>query len=165
MLTSDGCRARRQRLLDHLNPTGPLVLADPLHLRYFANAHVDPFSLGADFGGLLIIQPDGATTLYHDHRVSKSIEAALVDERKSLPWYDGQSPGKGPRRMVLRPIVEQFGGRIHDSLTDADSPKLHEIIGEMRRAKDPDELSGLHMQRQIVQNLELLVSGAEVVNR
>ena len=33
-----------------------LVLADPLHLRYLANFYVDPFSLGADFGGLLVVR-------------------------------------------------------------------------------------------------------------
>lgn len=141
MLTAEGCRSRRQRFLDQLKPTQPVILADNLHLRYFANAYIDPFSLGADFGGILAIQPDGRTTLYHDHRVSKSIEAAFVDERKSLPWYDGQTAGKGPRRMVLRPIIEQLGGQIHDSLTDPMTVKIHEIVASMRRAKDSDEVS------------------------
>ncbi|MFO0936257.1 MAG: Xaa-Pro peptidase family protein [Gemmataceae bacterium] len=141
MLTAEGCRTRRQRLLDRLTPSKTLVLADNLHLRYFANAYVDPFSLGADFGGLLAIEPDGKTTLYHDHRVSKSIEAALVDERKSLPWYDGQTPGHGPRRMVLRPTLEQLGGRIHDCICDPDSPRLFDVVSTMRRAKDADEVA------------------------
>jgi Xaa-Pro dipeptidase len=140
MLTAEGCKVRRQRLLDRLKPAGPVVLADPIHLRYFANAYVDPFSLGADFGGLLKIEPDGRATLVHDHRVSKSIEAAFVDERTALPWYDGQSPGSGPRRLVLKKTLDAFGGRIHDALNDPDCVKLHELIGEMRRAKDADEI-------------------------
>ncbi len=44
MLTAEGCAARRQRLVAKLKPTGPLLLGDPLHLRYLANFSVDPFS-------------------------------------------------------------------------------------------------------------------------
>ena len=58
MLTSEGCRERRRRFLERLAPGGPVLLADPLHLRYFANFHVEPMSLGADFGGLLLLQSD-----------------------------------------------------------------------------------------------------------
>ena len=140
MLTAEGCTARRLRFLDRLQPAGPVVLTDPIHLRYFANAYVDPFSLGADFGGLLKIDPDGRTTLVHDHRVSKSIEAAFVDERIALPWYDGQSPGTGPRRLMPKKTLDGFGGRIHDALNDPDCVRLHELVGAMRRAKDADEI-------------------------
>ena len=41
MLTAEGCAARRRRLVERLKPSQPLVLADPLHLRYFANFYVD----------------------------------------------------------------------------------------------------------------------------
>ena len=54
-----------------------LVLADPIHLRYLANFHVDPFSLGADFGGVLVVRPDGHATLYHDRRLPESVQAAI----------------------------------------------------------------------------------------
>src|SRR5687767_3908200 len=116
MLTAEGCRARRQRLLDALKPTHPLVLADPIHLRYFANFYVEPISLGADFGGLLVLNPDGHATLYHDNREPKTVEVAHADERTPVTWYTGQEPADGPRRMLLRPVVETTGGRIHDSL-------------------------------------------------
>ena len=69
MITSEGCRARRQRFLDRLKPTGPVVLADAFHLRYLANFHIEAISLGADFGGFLVLQPDGRTQLFHDNRV------------------------------------------------------------------------------------------------
>jgi hypothetical protein len=52
-------RQRRQRLWDRLDlPPGTdlLVLADPTHLRYFTNFYVDPISLGADFGGRLLMR-------------------------------------------------------------------------------------------------------------
>lgn len=143
MLTADGCRSRVQRLLAALQPAGPLLLADPIHLRYFANADADPFSLGADFGGFLKVAPDGRTTLYHDHRAPKSLDGAFVDERMPVKWYDGKSPGQGPRRLILRDVVELAGtgGRVHDALTDPDAVKLHTAVAEMRRRKDPDEVA------------------------
>jgi hypothetical protein len=142
MLTAEGCAARRCRLIERLKPAQPLVLADPLHLRYFANFYVDPFSLAADFGGLLQIQPDGRCTLAHDHRLPKSsVDAAFVDQREVVKWYDGVSPGQGPRRMVLKPILEAWGGRIHDSLADPVAESLFAVTSELRRVKDDDEVS------------------------
>src|SRR4051794_29284449 len=116
MLTSEGCRERRRRFLGRLGHAGPVLLGDPLHLRYFANFHVEPMSLGADFGGLLLLQADGRAELFHDNRLPKSVEQSHADERTPLTWYTGQEPGQGPRRLMLRSVVEQQGGRIHDSL-------------------------------------------------
>jgi Xaa-Pro aminopeptidase len=143
MLTADGCRRRRARLLDRLRPTEPLVLGDPLNLRYFTGFDVDPFSLGADFGGLLLLQPDGHTTLVHDNRLPRTVETAHVDDRRTVPWYDGKSPGSGPRRMVLRGELERFGGQVHDALAHPSAPDLWRAIAELRRAKDPDEVATL----------------------
>lgn len=143
MLTAEGCAARRRRLLDRVKPAGPLLLGDPLHLRYFANFAVDPFSLGADYGGLLRLTPDGHATLYYDHRVPKSWEPAHADEKVAVKWYDGLSPGQGPRRTILRPVVEAAGtdGRVHDSLGDPTCVLLFAVVGELRRAKDDDEIA------------------------
>jgi hypothetical protein len=141
MLTADGCRARRQRFLDRLKPAGPVLLADPIHLRYFANFHVEAMSLGADFGGLLLLRPDGHATLFHDNRLPKTVELAHADERKPVHWYDGQTPGVGPRRMILHSVVQQNGGRIHDSLADPGCAGVYAVTHELRRAKDPDEVS------------------------
>lgn len=143
MLTSEGCRTRRQRLLDllrDLKEIDELVLADPIHLRYLANFHVDPFSLGADFGGLLVIRRDGYTKIYHDRRLPESVQAAQVDRREVIPWYDGQTPGIGPRRLALSSALNSHGGRIHDSLADPLGPRLIESIAQRRRRKDPDEI-------------------------
>lgn len=143
MLTADGCRGRVQRLLAALRPTGPLLLADPIHLRYFANAYTDPFHLGADFGGFLKVAADGRTTLYHDHRAPKTYDAAFVDERVPVKWYDGKTPGQGPRRLILRDVVELAGtgGRVHDALTDPDAVHLHTVVADQRRRKDLDEIA------------------------
>src|SRR4051812_7123146 len=122
MLTAEGCRARRQRFLDRLKPTHAVVLADPLHLRYFANLYVDGVSSSADFGGLLVLQPDGRATLYHDSKLP-GVGATFVDEKKSLTWYTGQEPETAGRRILLRAGVEANGGRIHDCVADPLGPK------------------------------------------
>src|SRR5262245_39946162 len=144
MLTAEGCRERRRRFWERLEPkpeAGFLLLADPIHLTYLAGFHVDPFSLGADFGGLLRLDADGRATLFHDNRLPTSVEAAHVDDRQVVPWYDGQSPGRGPRRRVLARPAAENGGRIHDSLTDPLGAAVTETLAALRRAKDPDELA------------------------
>lgn len=139
MLTADGCRARRQRFLDRLKLAHPVVLADPLHLRYFANLYVDGVSSSADFGGVLVVQPDGRTALYHDSKLP-GVGAAFADEKKALPWYTGQEPETAGRRILLRAAVQENGGRVHDCICDPLSPQVYAIIGDMRRRKDADEV-------------------------
>ena len=146
MLTPEGCRDRRRRLLDRLRPDRPLLFADPLNLRYLANFHVDPFSLGADFGGLLALDPDGRSTLIHDNRVPPSVDTTYVDERSVVDWYAGKAPETGPRRMQLAHWVHQLGGadgRIHDHPTDSMAGEVWHTIVELRRSKDADEIAVL----------------------
>ena len=143
MITATGCQSRRERFLERLKPEGPIVLADPSHLRYFANFHVEAMSLGADFGGLLVLQPDGRTLLIHDNRLPKSVEAAHVDERTPIHWYDGQTPGVGPRGLILYEALLAVGGHIHDSLASPLAPRIFALTAEMRRRKDPDEIEQL----------------------
>lgn len=143
MLTAEGCRVRRQRLWERLAPhvqLPVLLLADPLHLRYLANFDVDPFSLGADYGALLAIRPDGHATVYHERRLPASVQLAHVDERVILPWYDGQTPGTGPRRLALLPALQSNGGRIHDSIADDLGPMVIATLADLRRQKDADEI-------------------------
>jgi Xaa-Pro aminopeptidase len=145
MLTAEGCRLRRERLLDRLNPVDPILLADPTHLRYFANFHVEAISQHSDFGGFLVIQPNGSTTLIHDNRLPKTVELAHVDERIPVLWYNGQVPGRDPRRLLPRPHIEAHGGRIHDAITDPLAPQLFAHTGELMRRKDPDEIALLKL--------------------
>src|SRR5947207_5614361 len=119
MLTAEGCRARRRRFWDALDPrpeSDHLRLADPIHLMYLANFFVDPFSLGAGFGGFLLLRNDGHATVIHDNRLPKSVQEAHVDERRVVSWYDGQSPAHGPRRLAALERVNPVGEglRFHD---------------------------------------------------
>ncbi len=146
MLTAEGCRQRRLRLWQQLDPkpeSDYLRLADPMHLMYFANFFVDPFSLGGGFGGFLILRADGHATLIHDNRLPASVKEAHVDEVKVVTWYDGQSPGKGPRQLapLERVNPDGRGVRFHDRLGDPYASILVNTVAAMRRQKDPDEVA------------------------
>ena len=149
MLTEEGCRQRRERLWQRLEPKpsdGFLLLADPIHLMYLANCWIDPFSLGTDFGAYLLIHKDGHTTLIYDKRSPHSIEQAHVDERRVTNWYDGQSPGKGPRQLALLDTVLSLANpssgplRIHDRIGDSSCLNVVSTLAAMRRQKDADEI-------------------------
>ncbi len=145
MLTADGCRQRRLRLWQQLDPkpdSDHLRLADPLHLIYLANFYVDPFSLGAGFAGYLLLRNDGHATVIYDNRLPKSVEQAQVDERRVVTWYDSQSPGHGPRQLAPLDRVNPGGSglRIHDRVGDRYASVVINTVAAMRRQKDPDEV-------------------------
>jgi Xaa-Pro dipeptidase len=145
MLSAEGCRQRRQRLWERLDPPPEgdhLRLGDPIHLMYLANFHVDPFSLGAGFGGYLLLRRDGQAKLLHDNRLPATVTEAHVEERTVVPWYDGQSPGRGPRELALLGDVNpaRAGLRIHDRPGDPYAATLIHTLAAMRRQKDPDEV-------------------------
>jgi Xaa-Pro aminopeptidase len=145
MLTAEGCRKRRQRFWQRLDPKPPggaVVLAEPIHLAYLANFYVDPFSLGAGFGGLLVVRDGGHATLIHDSRVPKSVEQAHVDENQNVTWYDGKSPGKGLRQLMAWQALEAAhpGQEVHDQPGSRWAPAVVGTLVAMRRQKDPDEI-------------------------
>src|SRR5262245_51402590 len=146
MLTAEGCRQRRQRLWQRLDPppdSDHLRLVDPIHLMYLANFHVDPISLSGGFGGVLLLRKDGQAKLLFDNRQAKGGQEAHVEDRRQVPWYDGQSSGRGPRQLVLLESVnpEHAGLRFHDRPGDPYAATLIHAIADMRRQKDPDEVA------------------------
>lgn len=148
MLTAEGCRRRRLRLWERLDPqpdSDHLRLADPLHLTYLAGFQVDPVSLGAGFGAMLLVRNDGAAKLLYDNRMSAAAATAHVEDRVLVPWYDGQSPARCPRRLALLhgAADSQAALRIHDRPEDPYGPTLIGTLEAMRRQKDEDELAVL----------------------
>jgi hypothetical protein len=148
MLTAQGCRRRRQRFWAALDPCPEgdhLRLADPLHLVYLANFHVDPISLNAGSGAVLVLRQDGKARLLHDNRLDAAAALAHVDERVSVPWYDGQSPGRGPRQLALLDEVNpaHAGLRVHDRPGDPYASVVVSTLAQLRRRKDPDEIETL----------------------
>ena len=147
MLSAEGCRQRRQQFWELLDPkpdTDHVRLADPIHLMYLANFHVDPFHFSGNFGGYLIVRSDGHAKLIHDDRLPDSVQDAHVDERVVIPWYDGQSPGQGPRQLVLLESVNPNvpgGFRIHDRPGDPIGKQIITTLAQMRRQKTEEEIS------------------------
>lgn len=148
MLTAEGCRQRRERLWQRLDPppeSDHLVLADPRHLIYLANCFVTPFCLGAGFPGFLILRKDGHAKLIQDNRLPETVEQAHVEKREVVSWYDGQSPPRDPRLLAPLAAVnpQGTGMRIHDRVGDPYASVLIHALADMRRQKDPDELNVL----------------------
>lgn len=144
MITEQGCQQRVRRFLEAFRPQEPLILGDPLNLRYFANCYVDPFSLGGDFGALLKIDPDGKTKLFLDARLPKSVEAAFAHEKEKIVWYTGKAPGQGPRRMSIAAALNEVGSRrVHDQINDPDAERFWDVVTDLRRSKDADEVEQL----------------------
>ncbi len=146
MLTAEGCRQRRIALWQKLDPPPDgdyLLLSDPIHLMYLANFWVDPISLGAGFPGYLLVRKDGHAKLLHDNRLPHSVEQAHVEERRPVPWYDGQSPANGPRQLAVLESVNpsRSGLRVHDRPGDPYASVVIHTIAQMRRQKAPDEIA------------------------
>ena len=146
MLTAEGCLQRRRRFWERLGPWAEgdhVRLAVPLHLVYLANFHVEPISLNAGFGGVLLLRQDGHAKLLHDDRLKSAAAAAHVEETAIVPWYDGQTPGKGPRQLALIGAVNPAGSglRIHDRPGDPAAASVVGTLAQMRRQKDPDEIA------------------------
>ncbi len=156
MLNAELCRKRRERLwslLDPLPESDYLLLSDPIHLTYLANFWVDPIALGAGFPAFLLVRRDGHAKLIHENRAPKSVEQAHVDERRVIPWYDGQSPGNGARQIGCLEAVNpaRDGLRIHDRPGDPLARQVVSTIAQMRRRKDPDELEVLHHSMRAIE--------------
>lgn len=139
MLTAEGCRARRQRLWERLELNGAkeIVLADPVHTHYLANAYVTPFSLGAESVAALVIHKDGSAELYHDNRTPDSLAAAHVDRHVKIGWYDMIHTPPLPRQLALSKLP-------HPPMDLPGQPQwaqIVKVIADMRRRKDPDEIA------------------------
>lgn len=146
MLSAEGCRERRRQLWERLDPppeSDYLLLSDPIHLMYLANCFVDPFSLGGGFRAYLLVRSDGHAKLIHDNRMPASVNQAHVEDRRVVAWYDGQSPGNGPRQLAALESVNPRGAglRVHDRIGDPYAPVVIRTIADMRRQKQPDEVA------------------------
>lgn len=148
MLTAAGCKERRQRLWADLNPSpdqGYLLLADPIHLAYLANFWVDPISLGAGFGGYMLLREGGHAKLVHENRLPETVKHAHVDETVIVPWYSGKTAGNGPRQLAALMDVNptRHGLQIHDRPGSPYAATVTNAIARMRRKKDADEIAVL----------------------
>jgi Xaa-Pro aminopeptidase len=73
------------------------------------------------------------------------VATAHVEERVVVPWYDGKSPGRGPRQLALlhgADATESHAAlRVHDRPGDVYAATLVRTLADLRRQKDPDEIA------------------------
>ena len=160
MLTAEGCRARRTRLLDTLQPKPDwILLSEPRHLMYFASFAADPFIFRTqNASALLILGADGSSTLVVDNMLRSYAERAHVDARVVADWYTGK--GSAPERQGvlidagLRELRRRAGfGFAFDqqvpsalvaALVQRGGPPprpVNETVTQLMRRKDDDELA------------------------
>lgn len=142
MLDATWCSRRRKRLVDALKPTGTLWFDQADSLRYLAGFHVDPFSLGSGYGGVLAVHPDGTAELWHDDRLPDSAADCHVDQRHEVHWYNGRTPPVGLRALaVVNALPKGFLGQFCDHPGSPGADWVISELARLRRAKDPDEIA------------------------
>src|SRR5690606_33694497 len=109
MLTPEGCRSRRARLLRDINAPEALVLInDPLHVFYLTNFWIAPSTLNASGPSWLIIEPGGATTLLIDNFSKSQGESAHVDRLEVTDWYTTAKAGGNRASQLNAHLVEHL---------------------------------------------------------
>lgn len=153
MLDRTLCLKRRQAFLASMdNPKSPLVLADPSHLTWLSGFYVDPFSLGAGFGALLVINPDASCVIFYDTRLPDSVSHCVADDVVAVNWYDGITPLKPHGHLPCFPKLKSVF-RVPLFTIELILPKELKFIkpsvnlGE----KYPDEISLIKQSAQIAE--------------
>ena len=146
MLTAEGCRRRRQRLWQRLDPQPDgdhLVLADPVHLMYLANFYVDPFSLGARLPRLPVLpqRRPGQARLRQPPARRRS-RRPTSRSGAVVPWYDGQRPAAGRASSPCSTRSTRPAAACASTTGPATpTPRRSSAPSPtMRRQKDPDEI-------------------------
>jgi Xaa-Pro aminopeptidase len=164
MLTEAGCRARRERLWNRLPAELDWALiTEPAHLIYFANYVPSPFVFNSQNArGALLLGRDGTATLIADNVQEPFHEAAFVTERVMPLWYRCVEAAGNRGALLVAATLERLAKCETDAIACEPShcptaivdgvraarPQvrlfdLEPILREMRRAKDPDEVTAI----------------------
>lgn len=163
MLTAKGCRERRERLWDRLDEKPDwIVISAPQHLVYFANFYLSPFVFrSSNAGGVLILGKDGSSTLICDNVVSSQADETCVDEVVAPVWYRSVESAPDRAAFLVDNVLsrlESFPGNhfgiestavaagVVDGVRmrrDARVTPVEQVIHQLKRAKDADELAVL----------------------
>lgn len=167
MLTKDGCLSRRRRLWEMVDlQIQWLLIADPRHLNYLANFWIHPLSFSAGERGLLLLERDSGATLFCDNlAIGSSSSEPHVDRQVVENWYDHQHSAANRDHALLaalKQVAPQLAGRpglvetewlptaawvllpaadIKNGPQAPDAFSLGSAIRQLRRRKDPDELT------------------------
>lgn len=110
MLTAEGCRLRRQRFWERLDPQPDwVIVADPQHLMYFANYFQSPFQFrSTNAGAVLLLGADGSSILVADNLVESFAQAAHVDEIVTPIWYRGRESAPHREAFLVQNTLERL---------------------------------------------------------
>lgn len=159
MLTSEGCRGRRRRLWEATSGTvDAIVITQPESLVYFSGFLASPFTFrSSESSAALILLPDRAI-LVADDLLEPFAAESHVDETAGFSWYTGRRPAPHRRGRLAGAFAEnlpKLAGRrigverssIPIAILDGikgdgvDFSNVEEIVRELRRRKDPDEIA------------------------
>jgi Xaa-Pro aminopeptidase len=178
MLTANGCRDRRARLWAALEEKPDWVLlSEPRHLMYFANFYASPFTFRTqNASALVVLGPDGTTTLITDNMLKTFADKAHVDERLVLDWYDGVAAAPERQGVLVKAAVDLMrtrkAGHVGlDQMVPSDlcvflatsnrgfqSTSVGPPALQLMRRKDPDEVAVL---RRAIDAMEAAFTRAE----
>lgn len=169
MLTSDGCRQRRQRLWDRIPDEAQwLLVGDGRHIQYLSGFRIHPLSFSADQRALLLLLRDGRTILLADNFTKRSASTEFfVDQEIIVPWYTHRrsvanrddalcdalqdadellsaAPGiiepEGISEMLAATVAENAMWQFNDRVT-SEPGTLGDLLRVLRRNKLPDEIA------------------------
>ena len=152
-LTSEGCRRRRQALIERTG-VDLLIIVNPRHIQYLSGLYITPLQLSAwSMNFLLIDGSDDRATLLVHNGLAAAAEHSHVDNVDTWTSYDfAAGPGVDSYAAAIPQLRDHLshlsGGRAGiesgwfpagvelPQIVDV-SPALH----DMRRVKYPDELA------------------------
>lgn len=150
LLTADGCRARREALLESTD-ADLYVISNPRHVLYYSGYWSTPLQIGTWGTPHLLIDRAGKTTLL-SHAFAPHLERAHVDQVETWQWYDAKTDAPPP---LFPTMLAELAKRMPDAdqtmaaeqgwlphgLDSSEPVDLTEAILKQRRAKYPDELA------------------------
>ncbi len=171
MLTDQGCRTRRERLLLAEPEIDWFIVADPIHLMYLANFYLDPFVFrSVNAGGVLLLSRKGHSILVSDSMVRSYAQRSLVDEILHPTWYDGQHSAPPRSRLLVKNVLDRLegesgtrfaieSGRVPGGLVTGlieqrpgvTFSSIDETLARLKRAKDVDEVA---LMRQSIRAID-----------
>lgn len=152
-LTADGCRQRRERLIDAVE-TDLIIISNPRHIFYLTNFFAPQTHLGGWGTNYLMIDANSgqSTLLLHNFAAQNQRNAEFADEIIVWDWYDAANHSA---QMMFPQGLDELNTLLKTKTTDRVGIEMGSLpygaaIGEaiditptllsMRRSKDADEL-------------------------
>jgi len=151
-LTAEGCRIRRERLLEKVS-ADLLIISNPYHIQYLTGFFVTPLVCAHHAPVFLLIETQtGKTTLLVQNMLSGHAASGYIDNIEPYKWYTANSRAGLPIYAKALHDLNQHLEKLTFSSTGIeigslpfgakvkDVSDLTTTLLEMRRHKDPDEI-------------------------